>query len=180
MEIIPATDEIRAADKINVVGAGGPMGMMHVIRNICQGVEGVSIFASDVDDNRLATLSLIAGPLAEKNGVAYETFNPTKEKASEAFDYTAIMAPIPALVAGAVRESAERGLINIFAGIPATVSGELDLDAYIEKGLYFIGTSGSSLEDMKLMLAKAASRARGWGWFGSKRWARSCLMWPST
>ena len=158
MEVIPETDEIRPGDKINVIGAGGPMGMMHVIRNICQGVEGVSVFASDVDDNRLATLTRIAAPLAKKNGVEYKAYNPTKEAAPAAFDYTALMAPIPDLVAASVRSAAERGLINIFAGIPATVTAGIDLDAYIEKRLYFIGTSGSTLDDMKRMLAKAAGR----------------------
>ena len=157
MKIIPNTDEIRAGDKINVIGAGGPMGMMHVIRNICQGVEGVSVFASDVDENRLATLTRIAAPLAKKNGIEYKAYNPTKEKFAEAFDYTALMAPIPDLVAASVRSAAEGGIINIFAGIPATVTGEIDLDAYIEKRLYFIGTSGSTLDDMKLMLAKVES-----------------------
>ena len=157
MEIIPETDEIRPGDKINVIGAGGPMGMMHVIRNICQGVEGVSVFGSDVDDDRLAALTKIAAPIAEKNGVQYKQYNPTKEESSETFDYAALMAPIPALVAAAVHDSADRGLINIFAGIPATVTGEIDLDAYIEKQLYFIGTSGSTLDDMKRMLAKAES-----------------------
>jgi len=157
MEIIPETDEIRPGDKINVIGAGGPMGMMHVIRNICQGVEGVSVFGSDVDDGRLAALTKIAAPLAEKNGVQYKTYNPTRQESPGAFDYTALMAPIPALVAAAVHSSAERGLINIFAGIPATVAGEIDLDTYIEKQLYFIGTSGSTLDDMKLMLSKVES-----------------------
>ena len=157
MKIIPETDEIRPGDKINVVGAGGPMGMMHVIRNICQGVEGVSVFGSDVDDERLATLTKIAVPLAEKNGIEYKTYNPKKQEMPGEFDYTAIMAPIPALVAAAVHNSARRGLINIFAGIPATVSGQIDLDAYIEKQLYFIGTSGSTLEDMKRMLSKVES-----------------------
>ncbi|MCH7556729.1 MAG: alcohol dehydrogenase catalytic domain-containing protein [Planctomycetes bacterium] len=157
MDVIPDTDEIRPGDKINVVGAGGPMGMMHVIRNICQGVEGVSVFASDVDDNRLATLTRIAGPLAQKNAVTYKAYNPLKDKITEAFDYTALMAPIPALVAASVPNAAERGLINIFAGIPATVTARIDLGAYIEKQLYFIGTSGSTLEDMKRMLEKAES-----------------------
>jgi len=157
MKVIPETDEIRPGDKINVVGAGGPMGMMHVIRNICQGVERVSVFASDLDNNRLATLTKIAGPIAEKNGVTYKAYNPTKEQITDVFDYTALMAPIPALVAASVHSAAERGLINIFAGIPATVTGEIDLDTYIEKRLYFIGTSGSTLEDMKRMLQKAES-----------------------
>jgi threonine dehydrogenase-like Zn-dependent dehydrogenase len=157
MIVIPETDEIRAGDKINVIGAGGPMGAMHVIRNICQGVEGVSVFAGDLDDTRLDTLTKIAVPLAQKNAVEYKPYNPKKDEITEAFDYTVLMAPVPGLVAASVHSAAERGLINIFAGIPATVSGEIDLDTYIEKQLYFIGTSGSSLDDMKRMLEKAES-----------------------
>jgi threonine dehydrogenase-like Zn-dependent dehydrogenase len=157
MERIPQTGEIREGDKINVIGAGGPMGMMHVVRNICQGVKGVSVFAGDLDDNRLKTLTRIAAPLAEKNAVEYKTYNPTKDSICETFDYTILMVPVPGLVAASVRSASQRGLINIFAGIPATVSGEIDLDTYIEKQLYFIGTSGSTLDDMKRMLKKAES-----------------------
>ena len=157
MEVIPDADEIREGDKINVIGAGGPMGTMHVVRNICQGIEGVSVFAGDLDDNRLNILTRIAAPLAKKNGVEYKPYNPTKDKIAETFDYTVLMAPIPDLVAGSVHSAAERGLINIFAGIPATVTGKINLDSYIEKKLYFIGTSGSTLDDMKRMLEKAES-----------------------
>jgi threonine dehydrogenase-like Zn-dependent dehydrogenase len=157
MKIIPPNDEIRPGDRINVIGAGGPMGAMHAIRNICQGVEGVGVFAGDLDDARLDTLTRIALPLAEKNGVDYRPYNPTKEEITVAFDYTVLMAPVPRLVAASVASAAEHGLINIFAGIPATVSGEIDLDSYIEKQLYFIGTSGSTLDDMKRMLEKAES-----------------------
>ena len=157
MEHIPETGEIRPGDKINVVGAGGPMGVMHVIRNICQGVKGVSVFAGDLDDNRSAALTKIAGPLAEKNNVRYESYNPRKEEITEAFDYTALMAPIPGLVSASVHSSAEGGIINIFAGIPAAVTGQINLDAYIEKRLYFVGTSGSDLEDMKQVLSKVES-----------------------
>jgi len=157
MQHIPETGEIRSGDSINVIGAGGPMGTMHVIRNICHGVEGVSVFAGDVDDDRLAKLTKIAAPLAEKNNAGYKPYNPSRDKIAEAFDYAALMAPVPNLVAASVRSAANRGIINIFAGIPATVSGEIDLDSYIEKQLYFVGTSGSVLEDMKTVLAKVQS-----------------------
>jgi len=157
METIPETGEIRRGDNINVVGAAGPMGLMHVIRNICQGIKGISVFAGDVDDNRLAILTKIAAPLAEKNSVRYQPYNPCKEQIDEAFDYTVLMAPIPELVASSVRSAGKHGIINIFAGIPATVTGKINLDAYIEKQLYFIGTSGSTLDDMKRMLEKVQS-----------------------
>ncbi|MHC4498234.1 MAG: alcohol dehydrogenase catalytic domain-containing protein [Planctomycetota bacterium] len=157
MERIPRTGEIRGGDKIHIIGAGGPMGMMHVIRSICQGVEGISVFAADVDEVRLKALTKIALPLADKNGVAYRAYNPDNGEIAEALDYTVVMVPVPALVGESVRNAANRGIINIFAGIPVTVTAEIDLDAYIAKQLYFIGTSGSVLEDMKRVLAKVES-----------------------
>jgi len=157
MKYIPQTGEIRPGEKINIVGAAGPMGTMHVIRNICLGVPSISVFAADVDDERIAALTKIAAPLAERNRVLYRAYNPAKEKIAESFDYTVLMAPVPDLVAAAVRTASERGIINIFAGIPAIVTAEIDLDTYIKKHLYLVGTSGSTLNDMKQVLAKVAS-----------------------
>ncbi|UCC21432.1 MAG: hypothetical protein JSW23_06335 [Planctomycetota bacterium] len=158
MACIPETGEVRVGDKINVVGAGGPMGTMHVIRNICQGVGGVSVFAADIDENRLAVLSKLAEPLAKKNNIRYEPYNPRTHKIEESFDYTVVMAPMPELVSTSVKTAEKGAVINIFAGIPADVTATIDLNAYIEKQLYFIGTSGSVLEDMKRVLAKVESR----------------------
>ena len=158
LAVIPAVAEIRPNDKINIIGAAGPMGTMHVIRDLCQGVAGVTVFAGDLSDERLAMLQKLATPLAQKNGVALHPYNPQKDKLAEKFNYIVLMAPVPALVAQAVKDAAPRAIINIFAGIPANVTGEIDLDAYIEKQCYFIGTSGSTLDDMKQVLKKVASR----------------------
>ena len=155
---IPATAEIRPGDKINIIGAAGPMGTMHVIRDLCQGVPNVTVFAGDLNDERLASLQTLAGPLARRFNVALRPYNPQKEKLTEKFDYIVLMAPVPALVAQAIPSAARRGIINIFAGIPAGVTAEIDLDQYIEKQLYFIGTSGSVLDDMKQVLAKVIAR----------------------
>ncbi|UCF00408.1 MAG: alcohol dehydrogenase catalytic domain-containing protein [Planctomycetota bacterium] len=154
MKYIPETGEIRTGDKINVIGAAGPMGTMNVIRNICQQVEGISVFAGDVDENRLAALSGVAEPLSKRNNVKYKPYNPKKQKIAEAFDYIVLMVPVPELVAASVKSAATNGIINIFAGIPATITAKIDLNTYIEKRLYFIGTSGSILEDMERVLAK--------------------------
>ncbi|MCE5184840.1 MAG: alcohol dehydrogenase catalytic domain-containing protein [Planctomycetaceae bacterium] len=157
LERIPRSGELRAGDKVNVIGAGGPMGVMHVIRNLCQGVKDVTVFAGDLDDGRLAKLSEFAQPLSEKNKVQYVPYNPSKKPLSEHSDYTVIMAPVVKLVAQAVLDAAHRGIINIFAGIAATVSGPIDFDAYCGKQLYFIGTSGSTLDDMLAVLKKVQS-----------------------
>jgi threonine dehydrogenase-like Zn-dependent dehydrogenase len=157
MKYIPETGEIRLGNKINIIGAAGPMGMMHVIRNICQGIEDISIFAGDMDENRLAALSETVKPLAKKNNIRYKPYKPAKAKIADAFDYIVLMVPVPELAADSVKNAAKGGIINIFAGLPATATTKLNLDAYIEKQLYFIGTSGSVLEDMKQVLAKAES-----------------------
>jgi threonine dehydrogenase-like Zn-dependent dehydrogenase len=153
---IPARGEIRPGDKIHIVGAAGPMGMMHTIRSICSDVEGVSVFADDLDQRRLRALTKVAAPLARQNKVQYRASDAAPKNAGT-FDYTVLMVPAPALVGDAVTSTAEGGVINIFAGIPATVSASIDLDAYIDKRLYFIGTSGSVLEDMERVLSKVQS-----------------------
>jgi threonine dehydrogenase-like Zn-dependent dehydrogenase len=158
MATIPATAEIRAGDKINIIGAAGPMGTMHVIRDLCQGVPGVTVFAGDLSDERLAVLQKLAEPLAKKNNLTLRPYNPSKDKLADKFNYIVLMAPVPALVVQAVKDAAPKAIINIFAGIPAYKNADIDLDTYVEKQLYFIGTSGSVLEDMKQVLAKVVSR----------------------
>lgn len=155
MQFIPETGEIRKGDKINVVGAAGPMGMMHVIRNICQGIPKASVYAGDLNETRLAVLNRIAEPLAAKNHVHYKPYDPRDEAMlDERFTYIALMVPVPVLVAQAVKSGMDRAIINVFAGIPAQVTADIDLNAYIEHEQYFIGTSGSVLRDMRIVLAK--------------------------
>ena len=155
---IPATAEIRPHNKINIIGAAGPMGTMHVIRDLCQGVSGVTVFAGDLSDERLAMLKKLAGPLAAKNKLTLQPYNPSKDKLADKFDYIVLMAPVPALVVQSVVDAAPRAIINIFAGIPADKTAAIDLDVYIAKQLCFVGTSGSTLDDLKLVLRKVVSR----------------------
>ena len=108
MAAIPATAEIRKGDKINIVGAAGPMGTMHVIRDLCQGVPNVTIFAGDLSDERLAALRKLSEPLAQKNKLTLKAYNPSKDKLAEKFNYIVLMAPVPALVAQAVKDAAPK------------------------------------------------------------------------
>ena len=157
LEAIPASGEIRAANRINVVGAAGPMGTMHVIRNLCHGVDGISMVAGDMSDERLHALARVAEPLARANGVEFKVYNAGTSPEAGPFDYTALLVPAPALVDTAIGLSAPHAIINIFAGIPVTVYHPLDLDTFVERQLYFIGTSGSDMRDMKIVLGKVTS-----------------------
>lgn len=155
---IPETGEIMPGDRINVVGAAGPMGTMHVLRDLCQGVPGVSVYGGDMNEERLAALERLARPLAAANHLTFSTYHAQKNPPPGLFNYLAIMVPAPALVAAAVNQCASGAIINIFAGIPATVSHPLDLQTLVQQKAHFIGTSGSDLNDMKIVLRKVEAR----------------------
>ena len=151
---IPADGEIRENERVLVVGAGGPMGQMHVIRNVSLAVPGLSVVGTDLDDQRIESLRCKAEPIAKANGAGLRLINSRTEQLDGTFTYLALMAPVGALVANAIKDSGEGALINIFAGIPAPIRHDLDLDAYIEKRCFMFGTSGSTIEDMCIVLSK--------------------------
>jgi threonine dehydrogenase-like Zn-dependent dehydrogenase len=154
---IPLNGEIRPRDKVLVVGAGGPMGQMHVIRNVCLGLEGLSVVGTDFDDKRIESLRTKAEPLAKANNVSLRLVNPQYDPLQEKFTYFALMAPIGALVASAIADAEDGAIINIFAGIPAPTKHDLDLDRYIELRCFMFGTSGSTIDDMRIVLGKLES-----------------------
>ena len=67
------------------------------------------------------------------------------------------MAPVAVLVADSIAYAVPGAIINIFAGIPAPTKYELDIDTYIAKKCYMFGTSGSVIDDMKIVLRKVES-----------------------
>ena len=154
---IPRTGEIREGDSVVVIGAGGPMGQMHVIRAVCSGIRNIAVIGTDMDDARLESLQKKAEPFAAANGVAMKMLNTAKTPLTERFSYFALMAPIPALVASSIRDSKPGCLINLFAGIPAPTKHEIDLDTYIANRCFMFGTSGSTIRDMKIVLQKVTS-----------------------
>lgn len=154
---IPATGELRNDERVVVIGAGGPMGQMHVIRNLSTGIVGVSVTATDFDQSRLDALAEKVAPLAKANHVELKTANPKTDDVSEPSSYYAIMAPVGSLVAQGVSKGDNGAIINIFAGIPATVKQAIDLDRYIAKGMFMFGTSGSRIDDMIIVRDKVES-----------------------
>jgi threonine dehydrogenase-like Zn-dependent dehydrogenase len=154
---IPRTGEIREGDSVVVIGAGGPMGQMHVIRAACSRIRNISLIGTDMDDSRLASVQQKAEPFATANRVDMKMLNTTKTPLAGKFSYFALMAPVPALVASSIRDSKPGCIINLFAGIPAPTKHEIDLDTYIANRCFMFGTSGSTIGDMKIVLRKVTT-----------------------
>ena len=151
---VPVDGELRAGDRVAIIGAAGPMGFMHTIRAAASGLAGVRVAAIDIDDARLAHLAGVAGPLAAAREVEMSFVNSRTTQLEPGFSYVAVMVPSPALVAQAIDQAGLGARVNLFAGFAVGTRAPLDLEAILAKGAYLFGTSGSEITDMKVVLAK--------------------------
>ena len=156
---LPADGEVRSGDRMAVIGAAGPMGLMHVVRAASAGLENLSIASIDIDDARLGHLERLIRPLTRAHGVELDVINSLTTEVSPGFSYIALMVPAPALVGQAVALAGRGCRINIFAGFASGTRAAVDLNQYLERRCYFLGTSGSVIPDMKAVLRKLESGA---------------------
>lgn len=154
---LPATGELRSGDRVAIIGAAGPMGLMHTLRAVTLDTDGVqvaSVDATDLSDDRLAHLASEIDPLAASHGVAMRYVNTESTALEAGYDYVTCMVPVPALVAQAVDLAGPGAIVNAFAGIPAGTYAELDLQHVVADRVFVFGTSGSDVKDMATVLRK--------------------------
>jgi threonine dehydrogenase-like Zn-dependent dehydrogenase len=156
---LPADGEVRSGDRMAVIGAAGPMGLMHVVRAASAGLEDLSIASIDIDDTRLGHLERLIRPITRLRGVELNVINSRTTEVTPGFSYIALMVPAPALVGQAVALAGRGCRINIFAGFASGTRAAVDLNQYLERRCYFLGTSGSVIPDMKAVLRKLESGA---------------------
>lgn len=150
------------------VGAGGPMGQMHVQRAIELKNGPNLIIATEVNDMRLAALADRFAALAEANGKQLLTFNPASEAESLrdfvlnatdqiGADDVVVCVPVAPLMAEAGTYLAPNGMLVLFAGVPNGTMAALDMSAVYLHNAQFTGTSGSALADQAMVIAKTVS-----------------------
>jgi threonine dehydrogenase-like Zn-dependent dehydrogenase len=156
LDAIPATGAPRKGDHVNVVGAGGPTGIMTMVRAIVASEPGALVEGAVRNPRRAEALRRrVAGAAADRR-VEVRLFDPDTERPRGPVDYCFVMAPVADLIRAAIDDAAGRGIVNVFAGIAADVPCPIDLDTYAAKRLYFVGTSGSAVPDMRAVLARVA------------------------
>ncbi|HEY3328820.1 MAG TPA: alcohol dehydrogenase catalytic domain-containing protein [Capsulimonadaceae bacterium] len=140
------------------IGAGGPMGQMHIQRAIMHDTPPKTIIVTDVSDERLARVHDRFGAKAAERGIEIVALNPNSLgeegyaaalKANGPFTDIVCLVPVADLVAQTAPHLAEHGTYNIFAGVAKGVSTKLDLGTIITKDQRFVGTSGSSIADLQ-------------------------------
>jgi threonine dehydrogenase-like Zn-dependent dehydrogenase len=150
-----------------MIGAGGPMGQMHIQLAMEQADPPGMIIATDIDDSRVKTLREKYEPLSKEKGIAYHILNPNsfndpaafrkeilKLNGGTLFEYVVCLAAIPAVIEDAASYLGDKAVLNIFAGVSKGTIVKLNVKDVATKSVRLIGSSGSSLDDMEFTLRK--------------------------
>lgn len=152
--------------KLWVVGAGGPMGQMHVQWALEQDKPPALLVASDLDRDRLALVATRFSAAAQSKGTRLVCLNPKElgpedfdvrlsELAPEGFDDICCLVPVPTIIADCARYLGPRGLLNIFAGVGRGTMADINVTPLAANQALLHGTSGSSIDDLEMTLRLA-------------------------
>ena len=159
----PVRSKLKKGGKALFVGAGGPMGRMHVQHAVESSEHPAVIVCSDVSNERLESLENTYGAEAKAKGIQWQCVNPIKKEKYQismaefkdnGFDDIIMLAPIPAVIADAAQWLGRKGVMNVFAGVGRGTTAPFDLNEMITKDVRVIGHSASAIEDMITMLNK--------------------------
>ncbi len=157
----PVRSNLKDGGKAWFVGAGGPMGRMHVQRAIAFNNPPALIVCSDVSDMRLSELCDSFSDQAKARGIEFLCLNPTNKADYEAkmaalittgFDDIVVLAPIAAVISDASNYLAQDGVMNVFAGVARGTMAALDLSGAYQRNNRVIGHSASWMKDFLLVL----------------------------
>lgn len=157
--------ELRAGGSTVFIGAGGPMGQMHVQRALELPDGPKLVIATEISDERLQTLSNMFTPLAEKNGRKLLFFNPHTSKQSfydfvmeatqnQGADDVVVSVPVASLMAEGDTVMKPDGMLVFFAGVPNGTIGAVNLSNVYLSNAQYTGTSGLTINDQASVMAR--------------------------
>ncbi|WP_419841215.1 zinc-binding dehydrogenase [Candidatus Poriferisodalis sp.] len=162
--------DLRSGGVTVFVGAGGPMGQMHVQRAI-EKADGPSVIVGvDPDAERLSVLEASLGTLAERAGRRLVLVDPGTPDArggsveeivagltgGAGADDVVVTVPVASVMASASRLMRPDGMLVLFAGVAHGTTGPLDMSRVYLGNAQYTGTSGSTIGDQALVLDKTA------------------------
>jgi len=145
------------------IGAGGPMGQMHVQRALEIENGPKRVVVTDLDRSRLDHIQERFARLAQKKGTELKTFAPSefnskpamdavlKVLAPKGYDDVIVLAPVAALVSSAMPFAADHAFVNVFAGLGIGSMADIPLEDLC-RGVKIAGSSGSRIRDLQKVL----------------------------
>lgn len=151
--------ELKKGGVAMILGAGGPMGRMHVQRAIESSGCPDKVVVTDVDNKRLHDLSDSFGSIVSGRNIDLRVVNPVEDKGlyddvmaeitrSGGFDDVEVMVTNLSVIGEVSEYVSENGVINLFAGLKRGTMADVDpWLIYGPKQVRYIGHSGSNLQD---------------------------------
>jgi len=157
--------EMRPGGTTVFVGAGGPMGQMHVQRALELPDGPRLIIATEVSDDRLMTLKGLFEPLAVKRGRTILFFNPVTSRQSfrdfvmeatggQGADDVVVSVPFASLMTEGDTVMKPDGMLVLFAGVPNGTYGAVNLSNVYLANAQYTGTSGLTIADQSLVMER--------------------------
>ena len=158
--------ELHARGTAVFVGAGGPMGQMHVQRAIELPDGPRTVIAMEISDQRLAALKERVAPIAARNQRELITFNPETNPGSiydlvmdatggQGADDVVVCVPVAGVMARAAELMRPDGMLVLFAGVPNGTLAPLNLSPVYIHNAQYTGTSGLTISDQARVMEKA-------------------------
>ena len=160
---------LKPSGKTWILGAGGPMGRLHLQRAIESADGPALIVASEVTESRYEALIDFFVPFAKKYKKELTIINSVKDKAgydevmnkvmSEGgFDDIQVMVAIPPVIEDALKFVGQHAVIDLFAGLKRGVAAKVDAWSISgPKQMRLVGHSGSGLDDQIAVVDRVIS-----------------------
>ena len=157
--------ELRPGGSTVFIGAGGPMGQMHVQRALELPEGPRLVIATEISDDRLQTLDNMFTPLAEKHGRRLLFFNPNTSVQSfydfvmdatehQGVDDVVVSVPVASLMEEGDTVMKPDGMLVLFAGVPNGTLGAVNLSNVYLSNAQYTGTSGLTIDDQASVMAR--------------------------
>ncbi len=162
--------ELKPGGLTVVVGAGGPMGQMHVQRALEMSDGPAKVIATELNNERIEVLQQSFEPLARKTGRDFRLFNPNDSEKSlydfvmeisegKGADDVVVCVPVAPVMEDAARLMNEDGMLVLFAGVPKLTYAAVDLSNVYLHNAQYTGTSGLRITDQAQVRQQAEKGA---------------------
>ncbi len=145
------------------VGAGGPMGQMHVQRAIELKDGPRQVIVTDINDQRLAEIEARFASLTAANNCQLVTYNPTNADMplpelvkqltqGEGADDVVVCVPNAQIMAESATFMKDDGMLVLFAGVPNGTLAPVDFSSVYLSNAQYTGTSGLTIDDQTVVM----------------------------
>ncbi len=157
--------DLRPGGAAVFIGAGGPMGQMHVQRALEMPDGPKTVIVTEISDDRLQTLKDMFTPLAKKRDTTIRYFNPNTASQTfyafvmdatqgEGADDVIVSVPVAKLMEEGDSVMKADGMLVLFAGVPIGTMGCVKLSSVYLSNAQYTGTSGLTINDQATVMER--------------------------